>query len=130
MFSMMAMMNGQHEDVFKNRDHARREHFVQCVDVSGHARHQPAHRILVEERDVHMLQVAEDLATQVEHHLLPGPLHQVGLHEFQREGEKQQPNVEAADLGDTHSEACRSAGRRSRNANSATSPDTCRWQFW
>ncbi len=48
-----------------------------------------------------MLQVAEDLAAQVEHHLLSRPLHQVGLQEFQREGEKQQPNVEAADLPDT-----------------------------
>ena len=34
-------------------------------------------------RPVHALQVAEDLAAQIEHDLLAGPLHQVGLEELQ-----------------------------------------------
>ncbi len=85
MFSMIADDAEQHEHVLEDRDHARGEHFVQRVDVGGDARDQPADRILVEEADVHVLQVAEDLAAQIEHHLLSGPLHEVGLHEFQRE---------------------------------------------
>ena len=50
---------------------------------------------------MHLLQVAEDLAAQVEHHLLAGPLHVIGLGEFQEETEAQQENVEAAELGDS-----------------------------
>ncbi len=73
---------GQHEDIFKNRDHARREHFIQRIDVGGHTRYQASHRVLVEEPDVDVLQVAENLLAQIEHHFLPGPLHQVGLDEF------------------------------------------------
>ena len=97
---MMRDNAGQHEDIFKNRNHARREHFIQRVDVGGHARHQPAHRVLVEKPDVHVLQVAENLPAQIEHHLLPGPLHQVGLDELQRESEDENPDVEPANLRD------------------------------
>ena len=46
------------------------------------------------------LQVAEDLAAQVKHDLLPGPLHEVGLQEFQEESENQQADVHGADLRD------------------------------
>ena len=90
----------QHEDVFEDRDHAGGEHFVQRVHVGGDARDQAADRVAVEEADMHALQVAEDLAAQVEHHLLPGPLHQVGLGEFQHEAEDQQNEIDAADLAD------------------------------
>jgi hypothetical protein len=40
----------------------------------------------VEEAHVHALHVAEDVAAQVEHDLLAGPLHQVGLDEFEEIG--------------------------------------------
>ena len=53
---------GEHEHVFENRDHARGEHFVQRVHVSGDARDQPAYRVLVIKADMHVLQVPEDLA--------------------------------------------------------------------
>ena len=85
--------SGQHENVFDNGNHARGEHIVQCIHVGGHARHQAPHGILVEERDVHPLQMAVELAAQVEHHLLSGPLHQVGLGEFEEESEQQHAQV-------------------------------------
>ena len=46
------------------------------------------------------LQVTENLRPQIEHHLLPGPLHDVGLSELQQEAEQQQANVHSGDLGD------------------------------
>ena len=51
----------QHEDVAEDGDEAGGEHLVERVDVGGHARHQAAHRIAVEELDVEPLQVPEDL---------------------------------------------------------------------
>ena len=90
----------EHEHILKDRDHAGGEHFVQCVHIGGDPRHQTSHRVLVEEADVQVLQVAEDLAAQIEHHFLAGPLHQVGLDELQREGEQQKPDIKAANLGD------------------------------
>ncbi len=90
----------QHEQVFKNRDHAGGEHFVQSVDVGGHARDQPSNRILVVESDVHPLEVAEDLAAQVEHHLLPGPLHEIRLQELEHKSEGQQGEIDAGNLRD------------------------------
>src|SRR5207253_4044231 len=92
---------GQYENVFDDRDHAGGEQLVERVHVGGDASDQAAYRIAVEESDVHLLQMAEDLAAQVEHHLLAGPLHVIGLGEFQEETEAQQENVEAAELGDS-----------------------------
>ena len=82
--------SGQHEHVFEDRHHAGGEHFVQRVHVGGDARDQPAHGILVVEADVHVLQVAENLVAQIEHHLLPRPLHEVGLQIFEQEAEDKQ----------------------------------------
>ncbi len=79
---------------------ARSEHLVQSVDVGGDARDQPADRILVVESDMHALQVAENLAAQVEHHFLPGPLHEVGLQELEHEGEHQQAEINCRNLRD------------------------------
>ncbi len=64
---------GEHEDVFEDRDHARGEHFVERVDVAGDARDQASNGVVVEERNVQPLQVAEDLRAQIEHHLLSRP---------------------------------------------------------
>ena len=63
----------QHEDVFEDRDHAGGEHLVQSVHIAGDAGDQAADRVLVEERDVQLLQVAEDFSPQIEHHLLARP---------------------------------------------------------
>ena len=51
---------------------------------------------MIEEGGLHALQVAEDLAAQIEHDLLAGPLHQVGLDELEHEGEEQRAEVEAS----------------------------------
>ncbi len=60
---------------------------------------------------MHALQMAEDLAAQVEHDLLAGPLHQVGLEEFEDEGDQQSAKVEAGDLRDAgHGLAAEVAG--------------------
>ena len=92
---------GQYEQVFKNRDHAGGEHFVQRVHIGSDARDQPSYGILVIKTDMHPLQMTEDLAAQVEHDLLPGPLHEVGLQEFEHEGEDQQPEIDPRDLRDS-----------------------------
>ena len=60
---------------------------------------------LSKKRHVHALQMPEDLAAQIEHHLLPGPLHEVGLQEFKNEGEDQQPEIDARDLRDARAAA-------------------------
>ncbi len=73
----------EHEQIFKDRDHAGGEHLIQRVHVGSDARDQAADRILVEEGNMQALQVAEDLAAQIEHHFLAGPLHEVGLQELQ-----------------------------------------------
>ena len=90
----------EHEQVFKNRDHAGGEHFIQCVHVGGNARDQAADRILIVESDVHALQVAEDLAAQIEHYFLSGPLHEVGLQELKHESEAEQAEINAGNLCD------------------------------
>src|SRR5262249_36161635 len=90
----------QNKNVLKDRDHARGKHLVQRVDVGRHARDQASYRILVVEADMQTLQMAEDLAAQVEHDLLTGPLHEVGLQVLEREAEHQQADVESADLRD------------------------------
>ena len=67
--------SGEHENVIKDRNYAGGKHFIQRVHVAGNARDQAANRIPVKEPDVHVLQVAEDLAAQIEHYLEAGPLH-------------------------------------------------------
>ncbi len=91
---------GEDEDVFEDGEHARGEHLVERVDVGGDAGDQPADGVAVEEGGRHALQMAEDLAAQVEHDLLAGPLHQVGLEELQHEGNEQRAEVEETDLRD------------------------------
>ena len=90
---------GEGEDVLEDGEDAGGEHLVEGVDVGGDASDQATHWIAVEEADVHALDVAEDLAAQIEHDLLSGPLHQVGLNEFETEGEQQRAEVEQSDLG-------------------------------
>jgi hypothetical protein len=55
---------------------------VDGVHVGGKPGDEAAHGMIVKEADVHALHVAEDIAAQVEHDLLAGPLHQVGLNKF------------------------------------------------
>ena len=108
---------GQHEDILENRDHAGGKHFVERVDIGGDAGYQAAYRVPVEKPDVHVLQMAENLAAEIEHHLLSGPLHEVGLDELQGKGEDEDADVEAANLRDAgQGERC-SGGRRSRNGS-------------
>ena len=95
-----AQNSHQHEEVFEDGDHARGKHFVQGVDIGRDARNQPADRIPVVKSHVHALQMAEDLAAQVEHHFLPGPLHEVSLQKFEHEGKTQQAKVNDGNLCD------------------------------
>ena len=78
--------DGEGEEVVDDGENAAGEHFVDGVDVGGDARDQAAHGMGIEEADVHALHVAEDVAAQVEHDLLAGPLHQVGLDKFEEIG--------------------------------------------
>ena len=103
------------------RDHAGGEHLVQRVDVGGDARDQAADGVLVEEGDVQALQVAEDLAAQIEHDFLAGPLHEVGLQELEQEAEDQQSDIDGRDLRDAgdsvRAKPAPDAGRRSVGAS-------------
>ena len=55
--------------------------------------------------------MAEDLAAQVEHDLLAGPLHEVGLEEFEGVGERERAEVDGGELGDAgHGAAAEMAG--------------------
>ena len=90
----------EHEKIFEDGDHAGSEHLVQRVHVGGDARDQPTDRVLVEEGDVQALQVAEDLAAEIEHHFLSGPLHVIGLQELEQEAEDKQADVDGCDLRD------------------------------
>ena len=48
---------------------------------------------------MHTLHVAEDVPAQIEHDLLPRPLHQVSLKKFKCIGDKQRPQVDCCQLG-------------------------------
>ncbi len=78
------------------------EHLVQCIHIGRDPRHQAADGVLVVKADMHVLQMAEDLAAQVEHHHLSGPLHEVGLQVLKQEAESNQPNIDGSDFGDAH----------------------------
>ena len=71
--------DGEIEKVIDDGQHAGGEHFVDGVHVRGDACDEAADGVSVKEADVHALHVAEDVAAQVEHELLPGPLHEVDL---------------------------------------------------
>src|SRR5205085_4190894 len=73
----------EHEHVLEDRHYPGGEHFIQSIDISRDAGHEAAHGILVEKCYMHVLKMSEDLAAQIEHHFLPGPLHGVGLDELE-----------------------------------------------
>ena len=91
--------DGQHEEVVDDGQNAVGEHVVDGVHVGGQARDQAAHGVDVEEAHVHALHVAEDVAAQVEHDLLAGPLHQVGLDELQGISSDQKGEVDLGQAG-------------------------------
>jgi hypothetical protein len=69
---------------------------------------------------MHALEMAEDLAAQIEHHLLPGPLHEVDLCELQEEdrdldAEKDPGDLRNAGEGFGTQEAIEEAVRRTLN---------------
>ena len=101
MLSMTMAMMRQGEEVVDDGEHAAGEHLVDGVHVGGEAGDQAADGVRVEEADVHALHVAEDVAAQIEHDLLAGPLHQVGLNEFEEVGGKSaRPRINGGQLGD------------------------------
>ena len=79
MRSMMKTMKSEDEDILEDGEDAGGEHLVERVDVGGDAGDETADGVVIEEGGVHALQMAEDLAAHVEHDLLAGPLHEVGL---------------------------------------------------
>ena len=67
-------------DVAEQRDDAGGEQLVEHVDVAGHARHQPADRVAVEERDRQPLEMREQLRAAGRSMMsLPDALHDLGL---------------------------------------------------
>ena len=51
---------------------------------------------------MHLLQVAKNLAAQVEHDLLAGPLHQVGLRIFEDEADCQRGHIDKSNLSNAN----------------------------
>src|SRR5579871_183436 len=94
--------SGEHEDIFKDRHHAGGKHFIQRVHICSDARYKAANRIPVIEPDVHVLQVAEDLAAEIKHDFLPSPQHEIGLRVFQAKADQQQREVGKSQLGDAN----------------------------
>src|SRR5262249_2174475 len=90
------------KDILEDRDHTCGKHLVQRIDVRSYTCHQSAHGVLVIESDMHSLQMAKDLAAQVEHDFLAGPLHVVGLEKFKEETESEKSDVECGNLGDSY----------------------------
>ena len=101
---------GENEDVLEDGEDAGGEHLVEGVDVGGEPRDQPADGIAIEEGEVHALQVAEDLAAQVEHDFLAGPLHQPGLERLKPIAEEQGHQPNQGQLGDAGPRAARGPG--------------------
>ena len=91
---------GEREDVLKDGEDAGGEHLVQGIDVGGDAGDEATDRIAIEKGDVHPLEMAEDLRPEIEHDLLAGPLHEVGLDELEQKGENEGAEVESGDLRD------------------------------
>ena len=91
---------GEDEDVFEDGEDAGGEHLVEGVDIGGDASDEAAYGVAVEEGRRHALEMAEDLAAQVEHDLLAGPLHQVGLDELKTEGGQKGSEIDHGELGD------------------------------
>ena len=82
--------DGEHEEVVDDGQDAVGEHVVDGVNVGGEAGDQAADGVDVKEADVHALHVAEDVAAQIEHDLLAGPLHEVDLEELEEVGGDEQ----------------------------------------
>ncbi len=75
--------DGEGEEVVDDGQDPASEHFVDGVDVGRNASDESTNCVRIEEADVHALHVAEDVAAQVEHDFLAGPLHQVCLNELE-----------------------------------------------
>ncbi len=85
---------GEHEHVPEHRDHARREQVVQGVDVAGHACHEPADRIAIEELEVEPLEVSVHLHPERVHDALPGRLQDERLEVVAQKAEREQRREE------------------------------------
>src|SRR5215468_2138968 len=92
----------KYKDVLKDGYDARGEHVVKGIHIAGYAGDEAPDWILVEESDVHVLKMAEYLAAQIEHHLLAGPQHEVGLGVFEDKAGGQRAYVHQRNLADTH----------------------------
>ena len=90
----------QQNNVLEDREYARGEHLVQCIDVGGDARDEAADRVFIEEADILELDVAKNFTPKIEHDLLPGPLHEVGLDKLKAERDDERCQVQKGKFGD------------------------------
>src|SRR5208283_1969655 len=107
--------DGGHDDevekIVDDGQHAGGKHVVDGVHIGGEAGDQAADGVSVKEADVHALHVAEDVAAQVEHDLLAGPLHQVGLDKLKEIGGEQSAEPDCGQLSDALPGVGRQAAR-------------------
>ena len=90
----------EQKDVLEDGQDAGGEHLVESIDVGGDAGDEFADGVAIEEGRMHGLDMAEDLAAEIEHDFLSGPLHEVGLDEFEAVGEEEGAEVDGAQFGD------------------------------
>ena len=119
---MMATIDDEQDDVLEDGEDAGGEHLVERIDVGGDAGDEAADGVFVEEADVLQLDVAEDLAAEIEHDLLAGPLHEVGLDELEAERNTQRGEVDERDFGD--------AGHGRGGADDGRAQEGCHDGWW
>ena len=90
----------EHQQVAQDRHQPRREQLVEHVHVGGDPGDQPAHGVVVEEGDIQLLEVSHQLPAQVEHGVLAGPLHRVGLDEAGDQRREKHHQEQQGDLRD------------------------------
>ena len=89
------------EEVVDDGQNAGGEHFIDGVHVGRQPGDQPPHRMGIEEGHVKLLHVAEDVAAKIEHDLLPDPLHEIRLNEFEQVLQTEDGDIDFGQLGDS-----------------------------
>ena len=107
----------EREEVVDDGKNAAREHLVDRVNVGSQARNEPADRMRIEEPHMQPLHMAEDVAAQVEHDLLPDPLHEVDLDKLERVRQAERREVEPCKLRDALPGVGRETAREPRSCD-------------
>jgi hypothetical protein len=87
----------EQEKVFDKMDENRSEHLMNILDVVGQTGDQPSHRILIKKGEGEVLEMGEDLHTEVVHHPLACHFHGVDLRKTDSKIDDQNRNNKEGD---------------------------------